>query len=243
MYETIDSTPLGIPGKVLIWTLTELPLRTWDLMTKVHHGQLPTTSYGSMIHIYSSRRWSPTLNSKANLTLSRIQRRWSASISGLHVRILGTETSSECFSDHKVHHSLWTDRVIINHPENKGHSSCLLFWGVHNNLRRTHWCHTSRVWREVWRRKGAEMEWVCLCIFWVSWKLTSYLIDWDHGQNKYGGSIYKLFPSHPLTGDWRWWNQVGPILNHTGNHKPFKGQYIWLDTQDTVCREHSLGIY
>ena len=47
-----------------------------------------------------------------------------------------------------------------------------------------------------------EMEWVCLSIFGVSWKLTnrSYLIDWDHGQNKYGGPICKLFPSHPLTG-------------------------------------------
>ena len=46
------------------------------------------------------------------------------------------------------------------------------------------------------------------------------------GKTNMGDPFVSFFPSHLLTSDWRWWIQVGPVLDHTGNHEPFKGQYI-----------------
>ena len=93
-------------------------------MTKVHHGRLPTTTYGSVIHIYSSRRWSPILNSKVNLTSHLIKNT---------VRMVSIDFRTSC-QETGYGNKQWVflgskgasltvnrqDKIIINHPENKG---------------------------------------------------------------------------------------------------------------------------
>ena len=112
----------------------ELPLRTWDLTTKVHHGWLPTMTYGSMIHIYSSRRWFPILNSKVNLTSHLIKNTaWMISTdfrTSCQRTGHGNKQWVSLRSKGASHTVNQQDKIIINHPESKGAFFILLFWGV-----------------------------------------------------------------------------------------------------------------
>ena len=93
-------------------------------MVKVHHGQLLTMIYGSMMHTSLFKRWYPTPTLLGNLTLPLIKNIAQMDNFGSRTSCLVTGLGNKQWVN--LRHWVYLfiqypqDKIIIDHPENKG---------------------------------------------------------------------------------------------------------------------------